>query len=120
MSEVQGSNGAQPIQGPGHGRVGFTNPVVVLCSSWHIGRVHRLLDGSLLPVRIILSLKLTWHLSSLKTTVQPALHNTHIPRSDAIFMLGTMCPTSVNGKPGISMLHMCIDVTLFYQEASCL
>jgi hypothetical protein len=52
MAAVRRSNGAQPIQGPGRSRVGFTNPRVVPCSSWHIGRVHRLLDRSLQPVRI--------------------------------------------------------------------
>ncbi len=54
---------------------------------------------------------MTWNFLSSKITVQPALHKTCIPRSDAIFISGTMCPTSINGKPGIVMLCMCINVT---------
>ncbi len=45
--------------------------------------------------------------------MQSALSKTLIPRSDTIFILGTMCPTSVNGKPGIVMLHVCVNVTFF-------
>jgi hypothetical protein len=83
-----GEQWGQSIHGPGCGMVSFTGPEVVPCSSRHIGRVHRLLDGSLQPVRIILFLKMTWHFLSSKTTVpvQPALHNTCTPRSDAIII----------------------------------
>jgi hypothetical protein len=34
-----------------------------------------------------------------------------MPRSDAIIILGTMCPMSVNGKPGMLTSHMWVDVT---------
>jgi hypothetical protein len=44
---ITGGIGVQSLHGPGRGRVDFASPGVVQCSSWYIGRVHRLLNGSL-------------------------------------------------------------------------
>ncbi len=76
-----------------------------------ISSVHKSVDGSLYPRRISLSLKETLHLLSLNVTVHPALHNTLIPKSDAIAKFGTICPINVVGSPGMLMLHICIDLT---------
>ena len=35
-----------------------------------------------------------------------------IPKSDAVVMSGMICPVSTVGSPGITMLHMCIDLIL--------
>jgi hypothetical protein len=77
-----------------------------------MGRVQRLLVGSLYLVKIVLPLKLTQHFSSSKMTSHPALHRTHMPSKDAIFMSGTICPISLCGRPGMSTSHMCVD-TIF-------
>ncbi len=76
-----------------------------------MGRVHRSVDGSLYPRRMILSLKLTSHLSLSNTTLHPALHNTLMPKSEAMAKFGTMCPVSVVGRPGMLISQMCIDFT---------
>ncbi len=82
-------------------------------SSKKMGRVHRSLVGSLNPIKITFPLQMTSHFLSSKFTWHPALHNTQMPRSDAIIILGTMCPMSVNGKPGMVTSHMRVDVTFF-------
>ena len=51
------------------------------------------------------------HVFSLNTTVHPALHNTRILNNKATARLGTMCPLSVVGSPGILMSHTCVDYT---------
>ncbi len=56
---------------------------------------------------------MTLHFLSSKFTWHPALHNTRMPRSDAIIISGTMCPIIVNDKPGMVTLHMWVDVTFF-------
>ncbi len=43
--------------------------------------------------------------------MHPALHNTLIPKSDAIAKFGTICPVNVVGSPGMLMSHICIDLT---------
>ena len=43
-------------------------------------------------------------------TVHPALHRTRTPMSDAIDKLGTMCPMSVFGRPGMLMSQQCVDL----------
>ncbi len=89
-------------------------PRVVHCPlDENIGRVYRLLLGSLRPLRIVSPLKLTRQLLSSKMTLQPALHMMRMPSNDAIFILGTMCPINGWGKPGIKISHMCVDVILF-------
>jgi hypothetical protein len=47
----------------------------------------------------------------LNVTVHPALHNTLIPKSDAIAKFGTLYPINVVGSPGMMMLHICVDLT---------
>jgi hypothetical protein len=44
-------------------------------------------------------------------TVHPASVNTRIPNREAVYNSGTMCSTSIVGRPGIMMLHMCVDIT---------
>ena len=43
-------------------------------------------------------------------TLHPALHSTRTPISDAIDRLGTICPVSITGSPGIVMLQQCDDL----------
>ena len=43
-------------------------------------------------------------------TVHPASHSTRTPISDAIDRLGTMCPVSVSGRPGMLMSQQCVDL----------
>jgi hypothetical protein len=78
-----------------------------------IGKVHRSVLGSLYPVNIILSLNITLHLSLAKTTLHPVLHSRRIPINDAVVKDGTICPVKTVGKPGICMLHTCVNMTLF-------
>jgi hypothetical protein len=44
--------------------------------------------------------------------VHPSLHNILIPTSDATVSSSTMCPSETCGKPGISRLHICVDLTI--------
>ena len=71
-----------------------------------IGRVHRSVIRSFMPVNIILPLYLTTHFSMSNLTVHPASVSTRIPKREAIDNSGTVCPTSVVGRPGIIILHM--------------
>jgi len=93
------------------------------CSSWvligevlpaepTIGRVHRSVVRSFMPVNIILPLYLITHFSLSNLTVHPASVSTRILKREAIDNSGTMCPTSVVGRPGIIILHMCVDIIL--------
>ena len=43
-------------------------------------------------------------------TVHPASHSTRTPINDAIDRLGTMCPVSISGSPGIVMSQQCVDL----------
>ncbi len=97
--------------------------VVIFCSSQvfigevlpvepTIGRVHRSAIGSFMPVNIILPFHLTTHFSMSNLTMHPASVSTRIPKREAIDNSGTMCPTSVVGRPGIIISHMCVDITL--------
>jgi len=76
-----------------------------------IGRVHRSVAGSFMPVKIIFPLYLTTHFLLSNLIVHPAAVRTRIPNREAIDNSGTMCPTSVVGSPGIMMSHICVDVT---------
>ncbi len=40
----------------------------------------------------------------------PRPEKVQIPNREAIDNSGTMCPTSVVGRPGIMMSHMCVDI----------
>jgi hypothetical protein len=84
--------------------------VVQTCSGVN-GRVHRSVDGSLYPCKKTFLLYFTTHFSLSKVTVHPALHSTLIPNKDAIFIPGTICPVITVGRPGILMLHVCVDNT---------
>ena len=74
-----------------------------------IGRVHRSVVGSLIPFKITLSLYFTSHFVLVKVTSHPALHRTLMPMSEAMDNPGTMCPVKIIGRPGMLMLHMCVE-----------
>ena len=78
---------------------------------WTDWQGHKSVDGSLYPHSIIFLLKYTSHALSLNTTVHLALHNTRIPNNETTARLGTMCPLSVVGRPGMLMSHTCADLT---------
>ena len=77
-----------------------------------IGSIHKLVAWSLNPRKITCSLYITSHFNLVNTTEHPASHSTRMPINDAIVNLGTMCPVKIVGRPGIVMLHMCVDFTL--------
>ncbi len=43
--------------------------------------------------------------------MHPASVSTRIPKREAMDNSGTMCPTRVVGRPGITMSHICMDST---------
>ncbi len=77
-----------------------------------IGRVHKSVAGSFEPRKITLVLYTTSHVVSLKVTVHPALHRRRIPMREAINRPGTKCLVRVTGRPGMFILHGCIDLTV--------
>ncbi len=77
-----------------------------------IGNIHKSIDGSLYPRRIILFLFMTSQCAFVNRTLHPASQSTRIPINDAINNLGTMCPVNTIGRPGVGMSHMCADLTL--------
>ena len=78
-----------------------------------IGSVHKLVAGSLNPLKITCFLYLTSHFNLVNNTEHPALlHSTLMPINNAIVNVGTMCPVKIVGRPGIVMLHMCVNFTL--------
>ena len=48
--------------------------------------------------------------SLLNVTVHPASHSTRTPINDAIDRLGTICPVSTLGSPGMLMSQQCVDL----------
>jgi len=76
-----------------------------------IGSVHRSVAGSLCPRKIILLLYITSQYFLVNVTVHPTAHNSLIPISEAIDSFGTMCPVNFLGRPGMTMSHMCVDLT---------
>jgi hypothetical protein len=111
----KGGSGAQLLQGPSRDRLvvaDSTAPGLVHIPSPVIGRVHRSVLGSLYPCKIILLSYLTTQLLSSNVTVHPALHNTFMPNSNAILIPETMCPINTAGRPGMVILHVCVDLTL--------
>ena len=42
--------------------------------------------------------------------MHPASHSTQTPINDAIDRLGTMCPISIMGRPGMVILQQCVDL----------
>ena len=85
---------------------------VVLPAEPTIGKVHRSVIRSFMPVNIIIPLYLTTHFSMSNLTVHPASVSTRIPKREAIDNSGTMCPTSIVGRPGINISHICVNITL--------
>ena len=76
------------------------------------GNVHKSVDGSLFPHKMIFPSYITLQLVLVNTTLHPALHSTPIPIEDAMDSLGTTCPTKTVGSPGMVMSHVCVDLTL--------
>jgi hypothetical protein len=74
-----------------------------------IGSVHKSVVGSLNPVKIVLPLYLTSHLSLSNVTVHPALQRGQMPMRDAMVNHGTMCPVKTVGRPGMLMSHMWVE-----------
>ena len=75
-----------------------------------MGIVHKSVVGSFNPFSIILLLYIILQCFLLNVTVHPASHSTRTPISDAIDRLGTMCPVSVSGRPGMLMSQQCVDL----------
>ena len=76
-----------------------------------IGSVHRSVDGSFVPLKIIFPLYHTLQFVLVNTTLHPALHRTLMPINNAIDNFRTTCPTNTFGSPGIVMSHVCVDFT---------
>ena len=77
-----------------------------------IGSIHRSVVGSFMPVKIFFPLYLTTHLLMSNLTVHPTAVRTRIPNREALDNSGTIWPTSVVGRPGIIILHICVNSTL--------
>ncbi len=76
-----------------------------------MGSIHRSVDRSFFPLKIMFPLYHTLQLVLVNNTLHPASHRTLITINDAIVNFGTTCPTSTFGRPGIVMLHVCVDFT---------
>ena len=77
-----------------------------------IGNVHKSLDGSLFLRKIFFPSYITLQLVLVNITSHPTLHSTLIPINDVMDSLGTTCPTKTVGRPGMVVLHVCVDLTL--------
>ncbi len=77
-----------------------------------IGSVQKLVDGSLYPVNIMFPLKMTSHFLLSKRTLH-ALHRGRMPMRDAIDSDEMMCPINTVRRPGMIMLHTCVDWICF-------
>ncbi len=84
---------------------------VVLPAGPMIERVQRSVVGSFIPTKIVLSLYLMTHFLLLNFTMHPASMSTRIPKREAMDNSGTMFPTRVVARPGITMSHICVDST---------
>jgi hypothetical protein len=91
--------------------VGLSMDCVPYSISVLMGSVHRSVDGSFFPHKIMFPLYHTLHLFLVNNTLHPALHRILIPINNAIVNLGTIGPTSTFGRPGIVMSHVCVDFT---------
>jgi hypothetical protein len=103
-----GRCGAQLLQGPGCGRTVSPGAVHTFVG---IGRVHKLVLGSLNPRKITTLSNTTSHFLLSKITLHPALHSGLIPMREAMHSEGTICPVSTVGRPGIRMSHTCVNCT---------
>ncbi len=101
-----GRCGAGPSQGPGRGRTVGPGAVHTFVG---IGRVHKLVLGSLNPRKITTPLNITLHFLLSKIILHPALHSGLIPMREAMLSEGAICPISTAGRPGIWMSHTCVD-----------
>jgi hypothetical protein len=99
--------GARPVQGPGRGRTLGPGGVHTLVGS---GSIHKLVAGSLYPLKITSPLNITLHFWLSKTTVYPALQRGQISMRDTTFSKGMMCPVNTVGSPRIIMSHICVDM----------
>jgi hypothetical protein len=77
-----------------------------------MGNIHKSVDGSLYPLKIMLPSNSTSHLLLSKITRHPALQSGSIPTSNATAKAGRMCPVRTVGRPGMAMLHTCVHCTL--------
>ncbi len=77
-----------------------------------MGRVQRLVAGSLVPCKKTLVWYLTSHLVSVKITLQPTLHSTRKLIREAMDNPGTICPMRIIGSHGMMMSHMCVERTM--------
>ncbi len=77
-----------------------------------IGSIHKFVAASFHPRKIRLPLYKTLHLLSSNVTVHPALQSGRMLMRDATARVGTMCPTSTVGRPGMAMSQTCVDITL--------
>jgi hypothetical protein len=76
-----------------------------------MGRTHKSVLGSSYLIEITLPPYITYHAVFVEITIQPALHSMHMPTSNATVKSGTICPSSIGGKPGSSKLHRCVNLT---------
>jgi hypothetical protein len=89
----------------------------VLVACWEVmswdpnGRVHRSVDGSFSPNKIIFPLYLTIQTPFVNVTSHPASVRIRILKSEAMDRSGMMCPVKVTGRPSIWMSHICVDMT---------
>ncbi len=105
-----GRCGAQPSQGPGRGRTVGPGAVHTF---FGMGRVHKLVLGSLNPHKITTPLNITLHFLLSKITLHPALQSGLIHMREAMPSEGTICRVNTVGMPGILMSHTCVDWIYF-------
>jgi hypothetical protein len=65
--------------------------------------------GSLKPIKIVFLLNFTSHFSLSKVTVHPVLQRGQMPMRDTMVNNGTMCPVKTVGRPGMFILHTCVE-----------
>ena len=71
-----------------------------------MGSVHKSIDGSLFPVKIMFPLYHTSHFVLVNNFLHPALHRTLMTINDAIDNFGTTCPTNIFGSPEMYVLTL--------------
>ena len=88
----------------------------VLVACWEVmlwdpnRRVHRSVDGSFSPRKIIFQLYVTIQSPFVNVTSHPTSVRIRIPKSKAMDKSGMMCPIKVTGRPLIWMSHICVDM----------
>jgi hypothetical protein len=99
--------GVQSSPGPDRGR--SCSPGVVPTVPFRMGSIHKSVDGSLNPRKIIFLLNITSHFVLSNVTLHPALQRGLMLMSEAIVNDGTICPVSVVGRPRMFISHTCVD-----------